>query len=195
MDAPTPTTGQVSADGQFIWNGTEWQPTSGFRIEPTPDSRRMQVLAGAYMLVAGVLTALLSIFAMSYVRQATEQALQQQNNGMTPDQIKSIVDLSVTVGVAIAIGFALVYVVFGVLTLLRPASWIFYADLVILGLSGLGVFTNLYSVARGGAGPLAFLIPNLALSLAALALFIWMLLTRVRGGGVWAGRKVPNTEL
>jgi hypothetical protein len=194
MDPLAPVPGQVSPDGQFLWNGTEWRPTSGFRFEPTPTTRRMQVLAGAYLLVAGVLTGILSIFAMSYVRQATRQALQQQTTGMTPDQLRSIVDLSVNLGVALAIGFGIVYIVLGLLTLFRSANWIFYADLVVLGLSGLGVFSNLFTAARGSAGPLAFLIPNLVLSAAALALFVWLLVTRLRGS-VWAGRKIPNTQL
>jgi multisubunit Na+/H+ antiporter MnhB subunit len=194
MDPVVPTAGQVSADGQFIWNGSGWLAVGGFRWEPTANTRRMQLLAGAYLLVAGLLTAVLSFFAQASIRQATEKALQQQNRGMTPDQLKAIVDFSVTVGLAVAVFLGLVYIAFGIMTLLRTWTWLFYADLVILGLSGIGVLTNLYGLARGSAGPPALLVPNLVLSAAALALFVWMLMTRLRGG-VWASRKILNRQL
>jgi multisubunit Na+/H+ antiporter MnhB subunit len=183
--------GQVSPDGQFVWDGTQWNPITAFRSEPTETTRRMQLLAGIYLLVAGLLTAILTFFAGPYVRLATEKALQQQNNGMTPDQLKSVVDFSVAAGIVIAVVFGLIYIAFGVMTLLRPSGWVFYGDLVILGLSGLGVFTGLYGLARGGAGPPGLAIPNLVLSAAGLALFIWLLVTRLRSG-VWGARKVPN---
>jgi len=66
-----------------------------------------------------------------------------------------------------------------------------YADLAICGLSGLGVFTGIFGLARGAAGPPGLAIPSFILSAAGLALFIWMLETRVQGS-VWGARKAPN---
>lgn len=188
-----PSQGQVSPDGQFYWDGSQWSPIAGFRWEPTEATRRMQLVAGGYLLVAGLLTAILTFFAAPYVRQATEKALREQNQGMTPDQLKTILDFSITLGIAFAVVIGLIYVAFGLLTLLRRWSWLFYADLVIFGLNGLGVFTGLFGLSRGTAGPPGLTIPNLVLSAAALALFVWMLVTRLRSG-VWGARKLPATE-
>jgi hypothetical protein len=187
--APSP--GEVSSDGQFVWDGRRWAPLSEVPREPAEANRRMQLLAGGYLLAAGLLTALLTFFAEPYVRQATEKALRAQNQGMTSEQLKAIVDISVTVGIAVAVLIGLVYIAFGILTLFRPWAWLFYADLVILGLSGLGVVTGLFGVTRGNTGPLGLAIPNLVLSAAALVLFIWMLMTRIQGG-VWGARKFPT---
>lgn len=191
MGQQAPSPGQVSTDGQFVWDGSQWNPITAFRWEPTGATRRMQLLAGGYLLVDGLLTAILTFFAGPSVRQATEKALQQQNQDMTADQVKAIVDISVTVGIVVAVVIGLIFVGFGVMTLLRRWGWLFYADLVILGLSGLGVFTGLFGLVQGSAGPPGLAIPNLVLATAALALFIWMLVTRLQGS-VWAARNVPN---
>ena len=191
QQAPSP--GEVSSDGQFVWDGSQWNPITAFRWEPTETTRRMQLLAGGYLLAAGLLTALLTFFAEPYVRQQTAKILtqSQQNQGLTQDQLKQIVDFSVNIGLGISVVIGLIYIAFGILTLFRPWAWLFYADLVILGLSGLGVVTGLFGLTRGNTGPLGLAIPNLVLSAAALVLFIWMLTTRIQGG-VWGARKVPN---
>jgi hypothetical protein len=185
-----PSLGQVSPDGQSIWDGSQWNPITAFRWEPTETTRRMQLLAGGYLVLAGLINPSLTYLFQSYVRQVLEKSL-QQNPSVTPDQMTQIVDLSVTGGLVVAVAFGAIYAVFGILTLLRRWGWLFYADLVILGLGGLGVFSGLFGLARGTGGPLGLVIPNLVLAAAALALFTWMLVVRIRGS-VWAGRKVPN---
>jgi multisubunit Na+/H+ antiporter MnhB subunit len=187
-----PSTGQVSPDRQFVWDGSNWAPITGFRWEPTETTRRMQLLAGVVLVVTGLLTTIVSFLAQPYVRQATEKTLRDQNPTMTADQVKSLLDLSLTIGLAVAVGIGLVYLALGLLTLFQRWSWLFYTDLVVLGLTGLGVFTGLFNLARGPAEPIGFVIPNLVLSVAALAVFIWMLVTRLRTG-VWGAHKVPTT--
>jgi hypothetical protein len=188
-----PSAGQVSPDGQFVWDGTQWNPITAFRWEPTETTRRMQLLAGGYLVVAGLLTIIITFFEVPYVRQQTAKILtqSQQNQGLTPDQLKQIVDFSVNIGLGISVVIGLIFVAFGVMTLLRRWNWLFYADLVIFGLGGLGVFTGLFGLARGTSGPPGLAIPSLVLSAVELGLFIWMLVTRIRGS-VWGARKVPN---
>ena len=190
MGEQAPSPGQVSGDGQFVWDGSRWNPITAFHWEPTDTTRRMQLLAGGYLLVTGMLTGLLTFFTVSSVRQATEKTLREQTPGITPDQLKSSVDLIITIGTAGAVVIGLIYVVFGLMTLFRRWAWLFYADLVVCGITGLGVFTGLFSLARGSAGPPGLVVPNLILSAAGLALFIWLLLSRLRGS-VWGARKVP----
>ena len=191
MGQQSPSQGEVSGDGQFVWDGGRWAPISGVRWEPTETTRRMQLVAGVVLAVTGLLTTILSFLAQPYVRQATEKTLRNQNPALTPDQAKSLIDFSVTVGLLLAVVIGLVYIAFGLLTLFQRWSWLFYADLVVLGLSGLGVFTGLFNLARGPAEPVGFVIPNLVLSAAALAVFIWMLVTRLRGS-VWGALRKPN---
>jgi hypothetical protein len=189
----SPSPGQVSPDGQFVWDGSRWNPITAFRWEPTETTRRMQLLAGGYLVAAGLLTVILTFIAEPYVRQATQKALlqSQRNQALTADQLKQIVDFSVALGFALSVVVGLVLVVFGFMTLFRRSSWLFYADLVIFGLGALGVFTGLFALTNGSSEPLGLAIPNILLSAIDLALFIWMLVTRLQGA-VWGARKVPN---
>ncbi|MDQ6919458.1 MAG: hypothetical protein M3Z98_08880 [Candidatus Dormibacteraeota bacterium] len=192
MGEQPPSPGQVSPDGLFVWDGSQWNPITTFRWEPTPTTRRMQLLAGGYLVAAGLLTTLLTFFTVPAARQSAEETLREQNPALTPDEIRMAVDFAITIGLAVAVLVGAVYVMFGLMTLFRRWGWLFYADLVVLGLSGvLGVGSGVISLATRTAGPIGLLIPNLVLSLAALALFTWLLLTRIRGS-VWGARKVPN---
>jgi multisubunit Na+/H+ antiporter MnhB subunit len=188
-----PSPGQVSPDARFVWDGSRWNPITTFRWEPTETTRRMQLLAGGYLVAAGLLTVILTFFAAPYVRESTRRALLQspRNQALTADQLKQILDFSVTLGVVISVVVGLIFVAFGLMTLFRRWSWLFYADLVIFGIGALGVFTSLYTLGNGTSGPLGLAIPNLLLSALELALFIWMLVTRLQGA-VWGARKVPN---
>jgi hypothetical protein len=185
-----PSLGQVSPDGKFVWDGSQWNPITAFRSEPTETTRRMQLLAGGYLVLAGLINPSLTYLFQSYVRHVLEKSL-QQNPSVTPDQMQQILDISVAGGLIVAVAFGVMYAAFGIMTVLRRWGWLFYTDLVILGLAGLGVFSGLFGLARGTGGPLALVVPNLILAAAALALFIWMLVTRIRGS-VWGSRKVPN---
>jgi hypothetical protein len=188
QQAPTPR--PVSPDRDSTSNGDRTQ-TAGYRWGPTDTTHRMQLLAGGYLLAAGLLTALLSLSAERYVRQATEKSIRDQNPDLTASQVKALADFDLTLAVAIVVVLGLILVAFGVMTLLRDWGWLFYADLAICGLSGLGVFTGIFGLARGAAGPPGLAIPSFILSAAGLALFIWMLETRVQGS-VWGARKAPN---
>jgi hypothetical protein len=193
MGQPAPDAGQVSPDGQFVWDGRRWSPITTFRWEPTETTYRMQDLVGGYLVAAGLITVILTFFALPYVRQATEKSLEQsqRNQGLTADQLKQVVDFSVTVGIALSVVVGLILVGFGILTLFRRWGWLFYADLVIFGIGGLGLFSGLFGLSSGSSGPPRLAIPTLLLSALDLALFIWMLVTRLRGR-VWGARKVPN---
>jgi hypothetical protein len=191
MDPEPTKVGQPSRDGQFVWDGSRWQPIGSYRLEPTISTRLMQVLAGAYLLLAGILTGILSLLFESTLRQSTTELVHKQNPSFTPDQVLAVVDFSVMAGIGIAVAVGLVYIVLGVLTFAGTRTWLFYVDLVVFGLAAIGVFTGTFALASGTAGPMGFVIPNLVLSSLALGLFAWMLMARIRLG-VWACRKVPT---
>lgn len=186
-------TGLVSSDGRFAWDGGDRRPISGHRLEPTAPTAAMRVLTGAFLLLAGILGVVLPSLTRAYVQQATLQSVHRQSPGLTPLVLHQVVEFSVTVGIGIAVALGLVYVLLGVLTLGRLATWLFYTDLVVLGLMSIGVVTTVVGLARGSAGPVGFAVPNLVLSLGALALFAWLLRALIRTGP-WACLRVPLPE-
>jgi vacuolar-type H+-ATPase subunit I/STV1 len=151
----------------------------------------MQLLAGVWLAVTGIVTTILTFLAEPYVRQATERTLRDQSPAMTADQMKALLDFSLGAGIAVSVVIGLIYLAFGLMTMFQHWSWLFYGDLVILGLSGLGVFAGLFGLLQGTAEPIGFSVPNLVLSAGALALFIWMLVTRLKGG-LWGAHRVPK---
>ena len=184
--------GEVSPEGEPLENGGSSSLIAGISEEPTRTARLMQPLVGAYLLVAGLLTTLLSYVAVPSVRQATENSIRVQRPDLSVNEVRAIVDFGVTAGLALAVVAGLVLVGFGVLTFLRRWSWLFYADLVICGLTGLGMFSGLFNLTRRNPDPLGLALPNLILSAAALAIFIWMLLTRLQGR-IWGLRRAPTS--
>jgi len=162
-----------------------WRSSAGRRWEPTATTHRMQLLAGAYLLLAGLFEIVLATLSHDFVFRSTLAAVERQSRGLSPEEIRRVVETSVAVGVGAALAVALVYLVLGLLTLAMRPAWLFYADLVVLGLVSLGVPVAIAGLVGGTAGPPAFLVPNLFLSLLALALFAWMLLVRLRVGP-WA---------
>ena len=145
----------------------------------------MQLVVGGYLLLAGLFELVLSTVSRDYVRQSTLAAVEHQSHGLTVDQLRQVVETSVAIGVAAAAVMAVVYVVLGLLSISRRPPWLFTTDLVVLGLVSLGVPVTVVGLLRGTAGPPAFVVPNLLLSLAALGLFAWMLSIRIRFGP-WA---------
>lgn len=183
--------GQVSPDDLFVWDGGGWRPVTGHRWEPTATTHRMQLLVGGYLLLAGLFELVLATLSHDFVRQSTLAAVERQSGGMSPDEIRQVVETSVAIGVGAAVVVAVVYIVLGLLTLALRPTWLFHADLVVLGLVSLGVPLTIAGLLRGTAGPPAFLVPNLVLSLLALALFAWLLLVRIRVGP-WACLKTAD---
>jgi len=99
--------------------------------------------------------------------------------------------------VNIAIGFAIGAVIFfAVLELIAAIGsylgwrWMFWAALVLFGLGGLGAFGNLGTLARPSTSPIpiAAVAVSELLSVASLALFVWLLVGLIKFGP-WAMKK------
>lgn len=184
--------GTISPDGQFVWNGTEWAPVTRWVWSPTDWTRPLQYAIGAYLLVVAVFEALSPFLFAGTIRAAALKSL-QANSSIDKSQYDQLLNISVTVSTITLLVFAAVFGVLGVLTVLRRWSWLFYVDLVILGLQGVfGTVGGLIGMATGSAASGIQPIAGLAFSVIALALFVWALLARIQRG-VWAGRRAPAT--
>ncbi|TMD78292.1 MAG: hypothetical protein E6I82_01235 [Chloroflexi bacterium] len=187
---PSAAVGQVSADGQFRWDGQQWVPIPRGAREPTPWTRPMQ-LASAGFFAAQVL---LSIFtAALYINHDSMlKVIQAQGNlpqGTDPETVVSF---------AIFIGWATVVVV-SILGLVAALGsylgwrWMFWVVLVLCGLNGIGAITNLSYFVKPEASPM----PTWAIAvdevfaIAGVALFVWLLIGVIRFGP-WAMKK-PGT--
>src|SRR5207245_9096896 len=61
---PVPTTqaaGQISADGQFRWDGQQWVPLASNYREPTPWTRPMQLITAALFAISAISGAVTTI--------------------------------------------------------------------------------------------------------------------------------------
>ena len=187
-----PQSGQVSPDGQFMWDGATWRPITGYRWEPTDWTRPMQAAVAAVFIVNGIWEIVVAFGFAAAIRESAVRQIQRSNPNLTPDQTSQ----ALNVGLAFTEGFmvflAVLFVLIGVLSLVRRWSWLFYVDLVILGLGIFSVLSGITSLARPAAAalPVFATFIGLALSVVGVGLAVWMLVARIQRG-VWAARKSP----
>ncbi|TMD09393.1 MAG: hypothetical protein E6J02_03080 [Chloroflexi bacterium] len=187
-----PQSGQVSPDGQFMWDGATWRPITGYRWEPTDWTRPMQASVAAVFIVNGIWEIVVAFGFAAAIRESAVRQIQRSNPNLTPDQTSQ----ALNVGLAFTEGFmvflAVLFVLIGVLSLVRRWSWLFYVDLVILGLGIFSVLSGITSLARPAAAalPVFATLIGLALSVVGVGLAVWMLVARIQRG-VWAARKSP----
>jgi hypothetical protein len=185
---PSAAVGQVSADGQFRWDGRQWVPIPPGTRVPTPWTRPMQLASAALFAFEAVYSVVTSLLFIN--RDTMLKAIQAQGT-----QIPS--GTSVDTIINIAIGTTIAFVVFfAILELVAAAGsylgwrWIFWAALILFGLGGLGAFTNIVTVFKPETSPIplpAVLVSELT-SIASLAIFVWMLIGLIRFGP-WAMKK------
>src|SRR5216683_3626891 len=167
--------GQISADGQFRWDGQQW----------------VQLAAAGVLAVTalvGVITTL-----VFYNHDAVVSALHAQG---TPIPAGTTEDTVVNITIGFAIAFA---VVVAILELVAAVGsylgwrWMFWPVLVICGLTAIGALLGLVSLARTSSSPIGAggLVVSELLDLAGAAVFVWMLVGLVKYGP-WAMKR-PGT--
>jgi hypothetical protein len=183
--------GQISADGQFRWDGQQWAPLAANYRQPTPWTRPMQLAAAGLLAVSalvGVITTL-----VFYNHDAVVRALHEQGTaipaGTTEDTVVNIT-IGFAIGLAICIG---IVELVGAVGSYLGWRWVFWAVLVIFGLTAIGALLGLVSLARVNASPLGAggLIISELLDLAGAAMFVWMIVGLIKYGP-WAMKK-PGT--
>jgi uncharacterized membrane protein len=180
--------GQVSADGQFRWDGQQWVPIAPGTREPTPWTRPMQLAAAGLFVVEAVYSVVTTLLFVNH-----DNMMKALNAQGTQIPSGSNVDTVINIAIAGTIG-AVVF--FAICELVGAAGsylgwrWMFWAALVLFGLGGLGALTNLPTLFRSDTSPIplpAILVSEL-LAILSLAIFAWMLIGVIKFGP-WAMKK------
>lgn len=185
---PSQSVGQVSADGQFRWDGQQWVPLAANYREPTPWTRPMQLITAALFVISAITSVISTLVFVNH--DSMLAALKAQGT-----QVPAGTDLDTVVNISLGITYGIV-IFFAVLELVAATGsylgwrWMFWAALVLFGLSGISAFTNLASLANPSKSPVPTggLIASELFALLSLAMFVWMLVAAIKYGP-WAMRK------
>ena len=180
--------GQISADGQFRWDGQQWVLLASNYREPTPWTRPMQLITAALFAISaisGVVTTIAFVNHDSVLRAIHAQGTQVPAG----TNIDTVVNVTIGITYGVAIFFSLLYLVAALGSYLGW-RWMFWAALVLYGLSGITVFTNIGSFANPDRSPIPVtgLIVSELFAVLGLAMFVWMLIGAIRYGP-WAMKK------
>jgi hypothetical protein len=185
---PNTAAGQVSADGQFRWDGYQWVPIAPGTREPTPWTRPMQLAAAGLFAVEAVSSVIVTVAFVNH-----DSMLKAINAQGTKIPAGTSVDTIINIAIASTIGVVVFWAVcqlVGAVGSYLGWRWMFWAALVLFGLGGLGALTNLATLFRPDTSPIplpAELVSEL-LSILSLALFVWMLIGMIKFGP-WAMKK------
>src|SRR5713226_7528529 len=172
--------GQISADGQFRWDGQQWVPLAANYRQPTPWTRPMQLISAAVFAISAIASVVVAFVFINH--DSMLRAIKASSPPSGTD-----LETAVNFGVAIAFG---VVIFFALCELVAAAGsflgwrWMFWAALVLFGLNGISVFTNLGPLSRPdtSAVPVTGLWISELFALLSLALFVWMLIAAIRYG-------------
>jgi hypothetical protein len=180
--------GQVSADGQFRWDGVQWVPIPRGTREPTPWTRPMQLATATFFVAEALFSVLISVLYINHDNMV--RVLQAQGTS-----IPQGTDINTVIGISIFFAFAVVIFI-AVLELVAALGsylgwrWMFWAALVLLGFGGIGTVTNLGSFSHPDTSPVpiwgAFV--NELFSIVSLAMFVWLLVGVIKFGP-WAMKR------
>ena len=184
-------TGQISADGQFRWDGQQWVPLAANYRVPTPWTRPMQ-LAAAGLFAVSAISGLVSTFAFVNHDSVLRAVHAQGTQIPTGTDIDTIVNATVAFTYGVAIFFAVLDVVAAVGSYLAW-RWMFWAVFVLCGLSTIGALINLRSFANADQSPVPVggLVVSELIGILGAALFVWLLVGLVKYGP-WAMKR-PGT--
>src|ERR1700694_5141637 len=185
---PRAAAGQVSADGQFRWDGQQWVPIAPGSREPTSWTRPMQLAAAGLFAVEAVYSVLVSVIFINH--DSMLRAINAQGTTIPAGTgVDTIVNIAIISTIAVTVVIAILELVAAVGSYLGW-RWIFWAALVLFGFGGLGALLNLPSLFKPSASPIPLpgLLVSELLSIVSLGLFIWMLMGVIKFGP-WAMKK------
>ena len=201
----------LSPDGRFRWDGSTWTPASsmvdtpyGFarpKREPRPWTRPLQLAVAGWYVWSILFTLAEPIWMGGIMNGVLSQSVQRQQQinpdfSPPPAAVTDILSSFMTVGIwATVIAYSLV---FGLIIVgaWQRWVWMYYAVLVLLGLTSILVPVDLIyvfighatSAAQGVSMP-SWLYPvSFVTGLPAIALFVWMLIALIKRGP-WAMRR------
>jgi hypothetical protein len=185
---PLQSVGQVSADGQFRWDGQQWVSLPAGHREPTSWTRPMQLAAAALFALEAVSSVAVTVIFVNH--DTMLRALQAQGTQIPQGtSVDTVVNLAIVVTIAFVCFFAVLELV-GAIGSFLGWRWMFWAALVLFGLGGLNAFTNVVTLVKPDTSPIP--VAGLGVSeltaVLSLAMFVWMLVGLVKFGP-WAMRK------
>jgi hypothetical protein len=183
-ESPSAAIGQVSADGQFRWDGAQWVPIPKGVREPTSWTRPLQLATAGVLLAQAVFTVastLLTVNHDSVLRGSYRDRIEDSGrNDRGPVRGSRLVTIYVFAAL-ISVG-----------ELWRAAAaffgwrWAFWVLLVVEGVFSLGAVFGLVGFTRSIDAAIGEVI-----SLLNVAIFVWMIVA-VAKFGPWAMKK-PGT--
>lgn len=185
---PSAAVGQVSADGQFRWDGQQWVPIPRGEREATPWTRPMQLSVAGFFVVETLFSILTSALFINH--DSMLRVLQAQGTS-----IPAGTDINTIINVSIVFAWVAVGVI-GVIELVAALGsylgwrWMFWVVLVVLALGAIGAVTNIGTFARPQSSPVPTwgVAISEVLSVVSLGLFIWLLIGAIKFGP-WAMKK------
>jgi hypothetical protein len=183
--------GQISADGQFRWDGQQWVPLAANYRVPTPWTRPMQ-LAAAGLLALSALSGVVMSFAFVNHDSMLRAVHAQGTQIPAGTDIDTIVNAAIALTYGVAIFWAVLYLVAALGSFLRW-RWMFWGAFVLLCLGTIGTLINLRSFANSDRSPIPVggLVVGELIGALGAAVFVWMLVGLVKYGP-WAMKK-PGT--
>jgi hypothetical protein len=186
MQQPPPASpvGQISADGQFQWDGAQWVPLAPGTRFATPWTRPMQLVTAGLLGVQAVALVGASFFTITSdaIRTALHNAGTQVPAGMTEDQLVtySLVSAWVVVGLLTAVDLA------GAMLAYFGWRWAFWVLLVLMGVWSLGAVIGIFGIAHSDDAGVREI-----LGLFNITVFVWMIVG-LATYGPWAMKR-PGT--
>ena len=203
----------LSPDGRHRWDGAAWVPVAGPAYalvgpqrpvrEPTSWTRPLQYAVVAWYVWSILYTLATPFWMGGQMNQMMNQVLQNQQSlspevSPPPLEFTNAMTSFMTVGLFVSAVLSSVVFAVAIVGALKRWVWVYYAVLVLLGLSALSLPLDLAYIVVGTphiAGAPTFSLPSWLYPLALLtglpgaALFAWMLVALVRRGP-WAMRRV-----
>ena len=187
-DSPTVAVGQVSADGQFRWDGQQWVPIPRGEREPTPWTRPMQLGVVAFFVIEVLFSIITSALFINH--DSMLKVLQAQGTSIPQGtDVNTVVSISIVFAWVVTLVIAAIELVAALGSYLRW-RWMFWVVLVLLGIGSIGAVTNINTFAHPQTSPVptwGVAISEL-LAIGSLGLFLWMLIAAIRYGP-WAMKK------
>jgi flagellar biosynthesis protein FlhB len=183
-----PQAGQISADGAFQWDGQQWVPLAKGHREPTSWTRPMQLIAAGLFALSGITGLITTILFVNH--DSVLKAIHAQGTQIPAGtDIDTIINFTIGITWAIAVVFTVLWLVAALGSYLGW-RWMFWAALVLFGISGIGAFTNLGSLFSPDKSPVPVggLILSEIFAVGSIALFVWMLVGLIKYGP-WAMRR------
>jgi hypothetical protein len=191
LEPPTgQSVGQISADRQFRWDGSQWVPLATNEREPTPWTRPMQLISAALFVLSAVGSLITTFIYVNH--DSMLNAIKAQGTLPSGTDVDSAVNVAIGITYGFVIFLAVLWLVAAVGSYLGW-RWMFWAALVLYGLSAISAFTNLSTLSNPSRSPIPApgLIVSEVFSLIGLGLFVWMLIAAIKYGP-WAMKK-PGT--